>query len=185
MLPPHGTPSPLPQVGPKAPNVLTRPPTPGARPPKFDYDKLEEIIRDASNDAWWRDNVWWQVFGGNGGSCVDASESRSSSIADGIRGAVLSGELNLRNHTIRVGVRSGYQVGGLSIHTYSVIEVRDANGNSVRTIEVDNYVLPIADIDSDADTLPIGRASPVDWSDPSQQAESQHTIGRTPKPRPK
>ena len=80
---------------------------------------------------------------------------------------------------MRVGVRSGYQAFGMSIHTYSVIEVRDPDGKQVRTIEVDNYVIPIADIDTDADTLPIGRARPVDWDDMSQQAESRHTIAPT------
>ena len=133
----------------------------------FDFDKLNDIISDAVKSNAWSNTVWSQVFGGNNGSCVDASISRANDIAASIRGAIASGELNLHGHTVRVGNRSGYQVAGASFHTYTVIEVVDPSGRPVRTIEADNYVFVAPSV---------GEGRPVNWDDPTDQSQAQHTI---------
>ena len=107
-------------------------------------------------------------------SCVEASEARAGDVAAEIQKRVKNGQLNLHGHTIKVGVRSGYQTFGASWHTYTVIEVQDPTGKSVRTIEVDTYVVPTADVDTPDDL--IGPPQPIDWADPSQQAVPSHTI---------
>lgn len=86
-----------------------------------------------------------------GGSCVDASKDRAAALADYIRNLVNSGELDLGGHTVQIGSRSGYKVpfsGALTglpenigTHTYSVIQIYDANNNFVGGWEVDTYVM--------------------------------------------
>jgi len=109
----------------------------------------------------WRDSFVNRVPRGQ--CCVDASKDRASDIAAHLQSLVNSGELNLGNHTIKVGSRSGYKVplsGWLlgdktntSTHTYTVVQINDANGKFQGAFEVDTYVanivLPHSKVDLD------------------------------------
>ena len=94
--------------------------------------------------------------------CVDASEDRADDVANHLQSLVDSGELNLGNHTITVGSRSGYKVPlsgyllgdkeNISAHTYTVVQIHDANGKFQGAWEVDTYlvismVLPHSEVD--------------------------------------
>lgn len=151
----------------------------GPAAPPVDYAALEAAIRAGASKNAGRDTVWSRVFGNwwndrKVESCVEASEARAADVAAEIRRRMANGELDLRGHTVTVGTRSGYQILGASFHTYTVIEVKDPSGKAVRTMEVDTYVVPVADIDSPDDF--IGPPTPVKWNDPAQQATPREVI---------
>lgn len=85
-----------------------------------------------------------------GDSCVEASKDRAAALADHIRDKIKSGELDIGSHTVKIGSRSGYQIPytkeifgdaqDWSFHTYTVIQIYDANNNFVGGYEVDTYV---------------------------------------------
>lgn len=107
----------------------------------------------------WRDSVVNRVPRGE--CCVDASKDRAGDIAAHLQSLVDSGELDLGDHTITIGSRSGYKVplsGWLSgleenvgTHTYTVIQIYDANGKFQGAWEADtyvtNHVLPHSEVD--------------------------------------
>ncbi|HPA15959.1 MAG TPA: hypothetical protein PKV75_11920 [Desulfobacterales bacterium] len=96
-----------------------------------------------------KNNVITRVPGGE--SCVEASKDRAAALADHIRNLVQSGEVDLGGHTVQIGSRSGYKVpfsGALTgnpenigAHTYSVIQIYDADKKFVGGWEVDTYVV--------------------------------------------
>ena len=109
----------------------------------------------------WRDS--WGIRVARGQCCVDASKDRARDIAVHLQSLVNSGELNLGNHTIKVGSRSGYKVPlsgyltgldkNIGTHTYTVVQINDANGKFQGAWEVDTYVanivLPHSKVDLD------------------------------------
>lgn len=82
--------------------------------------------------------------------CVDASKDRAKDVANYLQSLVDSGTLDLGDHTITIGSRSGYQVPlsrfvtgdeeNIGIHTYTVVQIHDANGKFQGAWEVDTYV---------------------------------------------
>jgi len=107
----------------------------------------------------WRDSVVNRVPRGE--CCVDASKDRASDIATHLQSLVDSGELDLGDHTLTIGSRSGYQVPlsgyltgldeNIGTHTYTVVQIHDANGKFQGAWEVDtyvtNHVLPHSKVD--------------------------------------
>ncbi len=96
-----------------------------------------------------------------GDSCQEASIERNQSIAAYLQNLVDSGGLDLRGHTVQVGAVTGYRVPltgwidnrptNTSTHTYSVVQIKDRNGNHVGSFEVDTYFsnhqLPHGEVD--------------------------------------
>jgi hypothetical protein len=107
----------------------------------------------------WRDSVVNRVPRGE--CCVDASKDRAADIAAHLQSLVDSGELDLGDCRITIGSRSGYKVplsGWLSgleenigTHTYTVVQIYDADGNFQGAWEADTYVanivLPHSEVD--------------------------------------
>jgi hypothetical protein len=107
----------------------------------------------------WRDSVVNRVPRGE--CCVDASRDRANDLAAHFQRLVDSGELDLGGHTIKIGSRSGYQVPlsgwatgleeNIGTHTYTVVQIYDANGNFQGAWEADTYVtnivLPHGEVD--------------------------------------
>jgi len=107
----------------------------------------------------WRDSVVNRVPRGQ--CCVDASKDRARDIANHLQSLVDSGELDLGDHKISIGSRSGYKVPlsgrltgleeNIGTHTYTVVQIHDADGNFKGAWEVDtyvtNHVLPHSKVD--------------------------------------
>ena len=99
----------------------------------------------------WRDS--WVNRVPRGQCCVDASKDRASDIAAHLQSLVDSGELDLGDHTLTIGSRSGYKVplsgyftglkDNIGTHTYTVVQIQDAKGNFQGAWEVDTYVVNI------------------------------------------
>ena len=96
----------------------------------------------------WRDSVVNRVPRGE--CCVDASKDRAGDIATHLQSLVDSGDLDLGDHTLTIGSRSGYQVPlsgwltgleeNIGTHTYTVVQILDAKGNFQGAWEIDTYV---------------------------------------------
>ena len=96
----------------------------------------------------WRDSFVNRVPRGQ--CCVDASKDRASDIAAHLQSLVDSGELDLGDHTLTIGSRSGYKVplsgwftglkDNIGTHTYTVVQIQDATGKFQGAWEVDTYV---------------------------------------------
>ena len=87
----------------------------------------------------------------SGDSCVEASRDRGAALAAHIRNLIKSGELDIGDHTVKIGSRAGYKVPfsgwltglpeNIGTHTYTVIQIYDANNKFVGGWEVDTYVM--------------------------------------------
>ena len=96
----------------------------------------------------WRDSVVNRVPRGE--CCVDASKDRASDVANHLQSLVDSGELDIGDNTLTIGSRSGYKVPlsgyltglkeNIGTHTYTVVQIQDANGKFQGAWEVDTYV---------------------------------------------
>ena len=156
------------------------------RGPRPDLDRLEGIIESTVDRARWSDTVWSVVFwnwvrGDKIGSCVTASTKRANRIARDIAQAIRSGDFDPKGHVITVGVRSGYVapnflpvIGGASFHTYTVVEVKTARGETIEMYEVDSYVIPESDIDRLGDTLIPSQF--INWKNPKHQSTKVRRI---------
>jgi hypothetical protein len=101
----------------------------------------------------------WRVLQGE--SCVQAAEHRAEVVANTVKNLQTTGAIP-PGYSATVGTVSGYAIPGVgSIHTYTVVEIKDPKGNVVKTIEVDNYVgVPVVN--------PFH--STVNWNDPYNNA---------------
>ena len=122
-----------------------------------------QVLVTAAIESWQRTHhlPMFPTYVWNGQSCQEASLDRNQAIADHLQGLIDAEVLDLRGHTIQVGAVTGYHVPGsgwayglpenISTHTYSVVQIRDANGNHVASIEVDTYFsnhkLPHSEVD--------------------------------------
>jgi hypothetical protein len=96
-----------------------------------------------------------------GQSCVEAAEHRAQVVANQIRSLQSTGGIP-PGYSATVGTVSGYSIPGIgSVHTYTVVEIKNSTGNVVKTIEVDNYLgVPVIN--------PFH--STVNWNDPYNNA---------------
>ena len=101
-------------------------------------DKIHRWVNGHPVETW-RDS--WVNRVPRGQCCVDASKDRASDIANHLQSLVDSGELDLGNHTLKVGSRSGYKVplsgyltglkDNIGTHTYTVVQIQDAKDKSL------------------------------------------------------
>lgn len=147
-----------------------------ASPAAADTPNLNELKNDvlaAANSAGWRDTIYTRVPSGQ--SCVESSEDRARTIANYLQGLRDDGKFGAYQAT--VGTKSGYDAGLGSMHTFTVVEIKDARGRTVATWEVDNYLGKGSIIESGF----------VDWDDADIMArvarvESRPTVPKPPKP---
>lgn len=121
----------------------------------FSMDDFKSVVRARIDSAQGRDT--WHYRVPKGSNCFEASRDRGKDIATAIKSMQYYGRFGLLG--ARVGLMMGYNplsivpeetrkkyigtLGAGSMHTYNVVELYDANGNTYYTVEIDNYLKPI------------------------------------------
>jgi len=121
----------------------------------FSMEDFKSVVRARINSAEGRDT--WHYRVPKGSNCFEASRDRGKDIATAIKSMQYYGRFGLLG--ARVGLMMGYNplsivpeemrkqyigtLGAGSMHTYNVVELYDANGNTYYTVEIDNYLKPI------------------------------------------
>jgi hypothetical protein len=104
---------------------------------------IGEASRDAADGLqgtdWMNRGIPGLFNGGkNGKSCDAASIDRACAINKRLEEMQKKGQLD--GYEITVGARNGYKLFGNSLHTDTVVQIKDRNGKPLQTYIIDNYV---------------------------------------------